>query len=252
MQRSDEPNFERLQFFAQRHRPSRMPIAHWHSQVEINYLADGDMTYLINGQLVRLIGTRMAVFWGATPHQVVGREGQSDLVVIYVPLGEFLRLRLPDDFRRRLMGGAFLVDQDADPADAILFPRWHHDLDTGRDDVKALVSQEVACRLWRFAIAGYTLVRGIDVASKPGHGSGDASMERVRTMAVFIAEHFAERLRIEDIARAAGIHAHYAMSLFRSEIGMTIHDYLTRQRMSHAQSMLIETDLPVSAIAEAA
>ena len=229
-----------------------MPIAHWHSQIELNYLAAGEMTYLINGQLVRLVARHVGVFWGATPHQVIAQRGDSDLVVIYVPLGDFLRLRLPDDFRRRLTGGAFMVGRTADPVDGFLFPRWYDDLEAGRDDLRELVRHEIACRLWRFAMSGYQLVRGIDVATKPGHAAADGSLERVRAMTVFIAEHFSERLIAADIAAAANIHANYAMTLFRREVGMTIHDYLTRQRLSHAQSMLIDTDLPIAEIAESA
>jgi AraC-like DNA-binding protein len=209
------------------------------------------MTYLINGRLVRLAARRMGVFWGATPHQVIAQQGNSDLVVIYVPLGEFLRLRLPEDFRQRVMGGAFLVDRTADPADGILFPRWSHDLLDGREPFRELVRHEIACRLWRLALAGYELVGSLEIASRPAHGVGDASLERVRAMAVFIAEHFTRALTVQEVARAADLHPNYAMTLFRRVIGMTIQDYLTRQRLSRAQSMLIDTDLPVASVASA-
>ena len=244
-----DPPFEQLQFFSQRHRPRRMPIAHWHSQVELNHLGQGRMTYLINGNLVSLPARRMAVFWGATPHQVIEQEWDSDLVVIYLPLREFLSLRLPDDFRRRLMGGAFLVDEAEDPADVFLFPRWHRDLATGRRDLRELTRHELGCRLWRLAVTGYRLMRGIDVVAKPAALTRNPSLERVREMAVFIAEHCTRRLTVAEIARAAEIHPNYAMPLFRRVVGMTIADYLTRQRLSRAQSLLVDTDLPVSTIA---
>ena len=250
MSNDRDPPFERLQFFAQRHQPLRMPIAHWHSQIELNYLSSGQMTYLINGQLVPLVARRMGAFWGATPHQVVAQEGEADLVVIYLPLGEFLGLSLPHDFRRRLMGGGFLMDRNEDPADRFLFRRWYDDLQADRQDLKDLVRNEIACRLWRLALTGYELVRGIDVVAKPGVATTDASLEHVRDMAVFIARNFARSLTVDEIAQAADIHPNYAMTLFRRVIGMTISEYLTRQRLSRVQSMLIDTDLPVAEIAE--
>lgn len=246
---SPDPPFEHLQFFAQRHQPKRMPIAHWHSQIELNFLCRGRMTYLINGRWVPLPQRRLGVFWGAVPHQVVRQENESDLVVIYLPLGEFLKQKLPDRIRQRLMGGGFLADRTEDRADAILLPRWHDDLLSGRDDLKELVRQEIACRLRRLALTGYSILRGADVAAMPDNSGTDHSFERVRLMTVTIAERFATALTVDEIARTADIHPNYAMTLFRRTIGMTVAEYLTRQRLSHAQSMLIDTNLPVATIA---
>ena len=142
------------------------------------------------------------------------------------------------------------MDRSEDPADGVLFQRWYGDLRAERHDLKELVRHEIACRLWRLAVTGYQLVRGIDVAAKPIPAATDISLERVRHMAVFIARNFARPLAVDEIARAAVIHPNYAMTLFRRVIGMTISEYLTRQRLSRVQSMLVDTDLPVAAIAE--
>lgn len=246
-----EPPYERLQFFAQRHRPARMRAAHWHSQVELNYLADGEMTYLFNGRVLRLPARRVGLFWGAAPHQLIDLRGHGEIIVVYVPLGEFLSLRLPEDCRRRLMGGGFLAERAEDPSDDVQFRRWHGDLVAGGEEVRDLVRSEVACRLRRFALRGYDLVGGIDLAATPGRAPAGASFERVRDMAVFIAEHSAEPLAVEDVAGAAGLHPNYAMTLFRRVLGMTISDYLTRHRIGRAQSLLLDTEMPVAAIASA-
>ncbi len=245
-----DPPFEQLQFFAQRHCPRRMPIAHWHSQVELNYLNRGRMTYLMNGHLVPLQARTLGVFWGATPHQVIAQADESDLVIIYLPLGEFLRLKLPRDFRRLIMGGGFVLDRDADPADHVLFPRWFDELQTGRPDLRELVRHEIDCRLWRLALSGHRLARSVDVDARPGASGSDASLERVRRMAMFIAEHCNRRLTVDEIARRADIHPNHAMTLFRRIVGMTISEYLVRQRLSRAQSLLLDTDLPAAVVAE--
>ena len=252
---NSDPAFEQLQFFAQRHQPKRMPIAHWHSQIELNYLCHGRMTYLFNGQLVHLPEQRLGAFWGAVPHQVVAQEGESDLVVIYMPLSHFLSLNLPGRIHRRLMGGAFLVDRKADPVDPTLLPRWHRDLESNRQGLRDLVRSEIACRLQRLALTGYALLRSADVPAMPDKigadgGIVDRRLEHVRRMTVMIASQFASRLTIDDIARAADLQPNYAMTLFRQAIGVTITDYLTRQRLSHAQSLLIDTGLPVATIAK--
>ena len=53
-----------------------MARAHWHSQIELNLLSAGEMTYLINGRLVRLPERHVGVFWAATPHQVIDATGR--------------------------------------------------------------------------------------------------------------------------------------------------------------------------------
>ena len=68
-------------------------------------------------------------------------------------------------------------------------------------------------------------------------------------MAQFIGEHALEDISADDVAKAAGLHPNYAMSLFKRAVGLTIKQSITRHRLDMAQSMLIATDLPVATIA---
>lgn len=65
----------------------------------------------------------------------------------------------------------------------------------------------------------------------------------------FVASHYAERIGIEDIARAANVSASYLTRLFRQTVGTSPHDYVVRFRITQAKQLLAETDLPVSDIA---
>ena len=68
-------------------------------------------------------------------------------------------------------------------------------------------------------------------------------------MAQFVAEHYTESVRVADIAEVAGLHPNYAMNLFRRTCGMTLWQYLTRLRLSHAQRLLLTSDRGVLDIA---
>jgi AraC-like DNA-binding protein len=57
-----------------------------------------------------------------------------------------------------------------------------------------------------------------------------------------IARRCHERLRIPDVAREAGLTRAYAMRLFRARMGITMLEYIMRQRISHAQRLLATTD----------
>lgn len=66
----------------------------------------------------------------------------------------------------------------------------------------------------------------------------------------YVAQHFAERITVEDIARAAAVSTSYLTRLFRQQMETSPHDYLLRYRINHAKRLLMETDLSIGAIAK--
>lgn len=66
----------------------------------------------------------------------------------------------------------------------------------------------------------------------------------------YVAQHFAERITVEDIARAAAVSTSYLTRLFRQQMETSPHDYLLRYRINHAKQLLMETDLSIGAIAK--
>lgn len=229
--------------------PQLMPRAHWHGQVEINFLSDGFMTYLVNGRLVRLPAQHIGAFWATAPHQVVEVEGDGDIVVVYLPLLDFLQLPLPNDYRETIMRGGFLVGRSRDPIDTIAFPRWHAELAKNDERLATVVKDEIFIRLRRMALLPYDLLIDRRPAAARGQLFNEASLEHVRRMAEFIATEFQGPLCVQHIAQAAGLNENYAMGLFRKVIGVTVGEYLARQRLGHAQALLVSSSANVTDIA---
>ena len=65
----------------------------------------------------------------------------------------------------------------------------------------------------------------------------------------FIAGHYREPLAVQDIAASAGLHPKYLMRVFKKACGVSVWEYLTRLRVSHAQRLLLTTDLRVLDVA---
>lgn len=65
----------------------------------------------------------------------------------------------------------------------------------------------------------------------------------------YVARHFAERITVEDLARAASVSSSYLTRLFRQQMETSPHDYLLRFRINHAKQLLMETDLSIGTIA---
>jgi AraC-like DNA-binding protein len=72
-----------------------------------------------------------------------------------------------------------------------------------------------------------------DAADRP---SGRTA--RVRRVTQFIEEHLDEQLTLDRLARVVGRHRVNLATEFRSETGLTVHQYLTRVRMVRAADLL--------------
>ncbi len=64
-----------------------------------------------------------------------------------------------------------------------------------------------------------------------------------------LSRHYDEDLTVESIAEITEISASHLAHLFRSEVGMSVRDYLTRVRVTIAQDLLAHTDEKLEAIA---
>lgn len=75
-------------------------------------------------------------------------------------------------------------------------------------------------------------------------------MDRMKTMILFIQEHYAERLSLDDIAAAADISARECTRCFQRSIGCSPMNYLNDYRLETAAEMLLTTADSVTEISE--
>jgi AraC-like DNA-binding protein len=76
-----------------------------------------------------------------------------------------------------------------------------------------------------------------------------AALSRADQIACYIARNYQHPLTSESIAEALGIHANYAMNLFRKTFGTTMSAFIVQHRISHAQRLLVTTDNAILNIA---
>jgi len=73
--------------------------------------------------------------------------------------------------------------------------------------------------------------------------------ESVSRTVDYLSTHFDEELTVEGIAEMIDISSSHLAHLFRSEIGMSVRDYLTRVRVAIAQDLLAHTDEKLESVA---
>ncbi len=223
---------------------SVMPALHWHREVEINLVVNGELEYLFGGARVVVPVGRIVVFWAMIPHQVVWCAEGTRYYCVHLPLARFLQWQVPHNVTNRLLHGEMVREQDGMRADTdrALFEQWRADLAEVSPDVNHVVLLELEARLRRLARSA-----AVDRSGKAA--SGDRSLNKLEQMAIFITEHYQDRITVADIAAAAHLHPKYATGLFRDRCGMTLRDYLVQQRLSQAQRLLATTDRNVVDIA---
>jgi AraC-like DNA-binding protein len=76
---------------------------------------------------------------------------------------------------------------------------------------------------------------GVLLPAAPPRASLSPIVQRTKSI---IDERYAEPLKLRDLATAAGRSKRYLGTLFREEVGMTAHEYLTRVRLRRALDLI--------------
>jgi AraC family transcriptional regulator, melibiose operon regulatory protein len=230
-----------------RGQPPVMERFHRHNEVELNYVEEGSVTYVSGASQATVSTGQFAVFWAAIPHRLVRREEPTTLHWLTLPLAWFLRWRLSEPLVHAVLHGKVVSSADTGSTyDLALFRRWHDDLEDGSEDRREVLLLELEARLRRLTVPVDAGEATLDVARPLPDERG---LDNVERMTRYIAEHYAEPLRVADIARVVGLHPNYALTLFRRVLGMGIVDYVTQHRVTHAQRLLATTDSGVLEIA---
>ena len=72
----------------------------------------------------------------------------------------------------------------------------------------------------------------------------------VRSITEYLDQHYTEPLSLEQIAVQMHISSSYLSHLFKRETGLSPIQYVIHRRIGEAQSLLMETDLPIHVIEE--
>lgn len=227
----------------------RMAGPHMHSQIELNFVLTGQMTYWFDGRELTVDEGRLCLFWGMIPHQVIGRKEGTRFVCLYVPMSVFLGLASLSRFRDAVFRGAMIEALEIRSWDSDIFQRWREELLAGDENLTEIVRNELTARVLRIERDGWRDLREEGSAIASFSANDSERVEHIERMLRFIAEHALENISAEDVGRAVALHPNYAMSIFKRAVGHTINQAIVRHRLDTAQSLLISTDLPITDVA---
>lgn len=76
--------------------------------------------------------------------------------------------------------------------------------------------------------------------------TGNVHVEKARH---YLSDHLTQEIRTEDIAKAVGLSPYHLSRLFKTHTGLTMGEYLIRERVEAAKQLLAATDRPIPQIA---
>jgi AraC-like DNA-binding protein len=228
---------------------NRMAGPHMHSQVELNFVLSGHMTYWFDGRELTVDEGRLVLFWGMIPHQVIDRLEGTTFICLYIPMSVFLGLANLERFRDAVFRGAMIEALELRPYDRDIFSRWRDELLSGDKGLTEIVRNELTARVLRIERDGWRDLREEGSAIASFTDIDSERVEHIERMLRFIAEHALEEISAEDVGRDVGLHPNYAMAIFKRAVGHTINQAIVRHRLDTAQSLLISTDLSITDVA---
>jgi AraC-like DNA-binding protein len=230
-----------------------MPRPDTHTEVELNYLERGRLTYLFWGERATVEGGRLALFWATTPHQIVEYEDVTSYTVVTLPLPWLLNWALPENLIKRILSGRLIQETDSSRpyADKTLFEQWHQDINSNSKRFHEIVLLEIKARLLRLAdnLTNDNAQMENTSSDQIQRPVGIQSTDKIEPMAKFIAQNYTQRIHVADVAKAVNLHPDYAGDLFRRTFGVTVNNFIIKHRVQHAQRMLVTTNKKILEIA---
>jgi AraC-like DNA-binding protein len=213
-----------------------------HNEIEINYLADGSLTYFFQGSKITIPEKSFTVFWGIVPHQIIEYTGSSPYCVCTIPLTLFLEWRLPSMFVDRVLKGEIIIENSGKQSvfDDFLLQHWIEDLTANQGQKATLL--EMQARLVRMAdrIIAHKESEHVQIQT--------SEISQVERIAMYIAQNYNRPINSADIGKEVGLHPDYANVVFKKTFGMSLNEYLIQERISHAQRKLVSSDMSIAEI----
>ena len=222
--------------------PGDMPGYHWHRQVEVNIPFGGPVRYLINDQQIQLPEGHIGLFWGVIPHRLIECENCTQMGVINIPLSHFLALPVDELLLNKILHGSVVISSTKDLFGHHEVLRWHNDGKSNSHGLYQLMQEEIVLMMKRVAVCGWQELLHTEPGKLHSLHMNERKIRYIQAMLSFIAKHYHEAIRVNDVAEQIQLHPNYAMNLFKQVMGYSIKEHITMMKVNHARALLAETN----------
>lgn len=226
---------------------------HWHELVEVCRVDEGSLAVFVDGSR-RVLSTGEMVIIG--PQRIHGFEGLGDagsvtmlqfgLDVVSVPAG-FVS---DDPASSPVYSGLYTVVPLLSGGSAAKMSACVSEISSEFAAHRPGYRASVRARLLDLTVLLLRSAGDAGVLHTIRDGAGDSrrheTLERVLS---YVQQHATEPISLDDAAAAASMSSSHFSRFFHRETGRTFQQYLARIRVSLAEQLLYQTDLPVQEVA---
>lgn len=225
-------------------------LCHWHEDIEIICVTEGEMNYHVNGRTIPLGEQDCIIINSRQLHYGFSRQGRGC---------RFICIR----FHPKLLGGSQGIYESfvmpfteysgieylhyqPEETDAAAVRRSVLEilsLKEGQEAAYELDILSILCRLWRII-----LCRCESLTARK-NAPADSALALQRKMISHIYEHYREALTLEEIAAAASISRSKCCIIFKQYLGQSPIDYLNKYRLEVSRYLLTNTTSGITDIA---
>ena len=226
---------------------------HWHELVEIVYVISGEMHISLEGQDCIVRKGDIAIINSGLVHGYSNTGAESGNSIFIIQFGLELFDQANIDLRNRVFQHLILGKlsfSDNREGDDIHRRLEQSIFSMNREFYERQEGFHLAIKARLYDLA-LVLLRSV-----PARQVSESELIRrnlrnqvLNKIFSYIHENFDQDISLEEAAASVHLSKFYFSRFFRSQTGQTFHAYLNRVRISHAEDLLADTELPVTEVA---
>lgn len=219
---------------------------HWHEEVELLYLLNGDADITIEGKKYRLPPKNLIVIDSCQMHSSYSRSAAYMFACIHIS-PKLLQKYLPDIGLYRFCCHPEEIAEDKRPAYQKICSELENLIRLYVKEPPAFLMESEGIIMQILA----QLIRDFTDSKAPKlPKTGQTAMERLRSLITYVEEHYSEPISLTEAADLLGLGPEYFCRFFKKHMGMSFLHYVNEVRAAHIYQALLDTDLPVAELAE--
>jgi AraC-like DNA-binding protein len=217
---------------------------HWHDEVELLYLLNGDADITIEGTRHHLPRKHFLAIESCQMHNTYSYDDTSMFICIHISKTQMEKY-LPDIQMYQIhCNPDSITDENREHYQECctmmerLVRLYVEDAPVFRMEAEGIILQMLA-----------HLIQYFSSNTAPKLSKHDAlTRERIQTVMSYAEEHYQEPISLTDISSELGLGKEYFCRFFKKNMGLSFQDYLNEIRQAHVYRDLINTDDPITEI----
>jgi len=232
---------EHIEFFdkIKRNKPHTMAVAHFHDEHELYYLAEGNTKYFVGNEIFSLNAGDMIFIPKGVFHKTVSEDESNVERMLFVfdesfvgkDYSEYIS-ELTENKHIRLSADRLCKIQD------IIYKIEKESL---KKEKAYIEMYKLYLRQMLIYISRYRLNPGADQTS--------ASLQFIQDIAKYISENYDHDLSLGTLSKKYSISPNHLSRQFKKLTGVGLSEYINIMRITAAEKLLANTNMPITAVA---